>query len=161
MPDLQPRQASGTTPHSSCNPKRSGTPERSDDFARQFGPAGLAASLLLTLLGLSWGVALAGGSCTAAAEDWIASLPDKNQAALFRRYARNDCEFAAKWVNQYAAVADVQRRDRMCTDLVLLWTHKDCNYFRDVINPDAYEPCKEWSREMYRHCMEDDLDWFP
>lgn len=161
MPDMHPPQAPEAKPRASRKQGRPDNPARVDGFRRRLRPAGVAASLLLALLGLSWGVALAGGSCSAAAEDWIAALPDKRRAELFRRYAGNDCEFAARWVKEYAGVSDIQRRDRMCTDLVLLWTHKDCNYFRDVIDPEAYEPCKEWSREMYRHCLEDDLDWFP
>lgn len=48
----------------------------------------------------------------------------------------------------------------MCNDLVLIWSYKECVYFRDYLVPEAYEPCKAWSRQMYTRCLAGDAGWF-
>jgi hypothetical protein len=98
--------------------------------------------------------------CTKAAEDWIGRLNDEKNTEIFQRYTRRNCQFSGQWVKESADVASVSHRERMCQDLVLLWSHKNCNYFRDVINPDAYEPCRAWSREMHQRCIDNDVNWF-
>jgi hypothetical protein len=99
--------------------------------------------------------------CSQAADAWITTLGDSQHDDIFQRHTRNNCSFSGKWVKRYAQTTDRTARARMCNDLVLIWTHKECGYFRDVINPEAYEPCKTWSREMYQHCMDNDVNWFP
>jgi hypothetical protein len=99
--------------------------------------------------------------CTRVAERWISQLADPKNRELFERYTTNDCQFSGKWVRQSADLQTPAHRERLCTDLVLIWSHKDCNFFRDLINPAAFEPCTAWSRAMYQHCMEQDLAWFP
>jgi hypothetical protein len=103
----------------------------------------------------------ADNGCSQAANTWIAALGDARHNDIFRRHTRNNCTFSGKWVKQYEQTTDQTARESMCNDLVLIWTHKECGYFRDVINPEAYEPCKAWSREMYQHCMDNDAGWFP
>lgn len=99
--------------------------------------------------------------CNQAAEAWIVTLDDAEHSDIFLRHTRNNCNFSGGWVRQSRDDQDPDRRARLCQDLVLIWTHKNCGYFRDVINPAAYEPCKAWSREMHQHCMDNDVDWFP
>lgn len=115
---------------------------------------------LLLLLTTTAGQAQESG-CTNAANAWTIELNDAKHSEVYRNHARSDCEWAGKWVKKYAQVTDQANRERMCNDLVLIWTHKDCGFFRDVINPDAYTPCKAWSREMFKHCMDNDVKWFP
>jgi hypothetical protein len=99
--------------------------------------------------------------CSQAADAWISVLGDSPNRDIFQRHARDSCKFSGHWVKQSAQNSNQAARDRMCNDLVLIWTHKKCGYFRDVINPEAYEPCKSWSREMFQHCMNNDVGWFP
>lgn len=119
--------------------------------------------LAILLFGFKSGqaAAAAGDSgCVAAADSWIAELNDLRHTDIYQRHARFNCGFSGKWVQESVDVTDAPRRERLCNDLVLIWTHRKCNYFRDDINPAAYEPCREWSREMFRHCMENDVEWF-
>ena len=105
-------------------------------------------------------VQAADSSCSQAAEAWIATLGDAEHSDIFLRHTRNNCRFSGDWVEQSRDDQNPDRRTRMCKDLVLIWTHKNCGYFRDVINPAAYEPCKAWSRKMHQHCMDNDVGWF-
>ena len=99
-------------------------------------------------------------SCIQAAENWISQLNDKKNNEIFQKHTQRNCQFSGKWVKESVDDSSVLHRERMCQDLVLVWSHKNCNYFRDVINPDAYEPCKAWSREMHQHCIDNDVNWF-
>ena len=99
--------------------------------------------------------------CHQSADSWILLLNDKDNTELFQRYADQNCRFSGDWVKRSEMISSAPQRKRMCQDLVLLWSYKNCIYFRDVINPEAYEPCKAWSREMHQHCMENDVQWFP
>ncbi|MBN1958431.1 MAG: hypothetical protein JXQ81_00780 [Desulfuromonadales bacterium] len=98
--------------------------------------------------------------CVKAAENWILQLNDKDNTEIYQRHTRINCQFSGQWVKESQEVSSASHRKRMCQDLVLIWSHKNCNYFRDVINPDAFEPCSAWSREMYQHCIDNDVDWF-
>lgn len=118
--------------------------------------------LLLCLSLLPCPVNAAASGCTDAAEEWIATLADNpGNTDIYRRHARFNCEFSGRWMHESRDLTEPSRRERLCQDLVLLWTHKKCNYFRDDINPDAYLPCESWVREMHRRCMANDADWFP
>jgi len=129
------------------------------------------APLLLMLLCFSAQPASAGetglateaadSGCDQAAREWIVSLGDTEHTDIFERHTRNNCEFSGRWVKESRDVTDPSLRSRMCKDLVLIWTLKNCSYFRDVINPGAYEPCKAWSREMHQRCLDNDVNWFP
>lgn len=116
--------------------------------------------LLLTIFPSSQVLATQSG-CHQAADSWISQLHDKDNTELFLRYTEENCNFSGDWVKRSEDVASKPQRERMCQDLVLLWSYKNCIYFRDVINPEAYEPCKAWSREMHQHCMDNDVNWFP
>jgi hypothetical protein len=98
--------------------------------------------------------------CTTEAELWIAALAS-SKSDILQNHAELKCEFSGGWMREYAETADENSRERMCTDLVLVWTHKECDYFRDYIEPLAYTPCKAWSRQMFNHCMANDISWFP
>lgn len=127
-------------------------------FSEQL-PRAVMTLFLLLLVPLSAPAAESG--CNQAAASWIEQLADTQHRELLLRYTDNDCRFAGKWVKQAAPDLTPAHREQMCNDLVLIWSHKDCNYFRDVINPDAAVPCNAWSRDMYRHCMQNEADWFP
>lgn len=98
--------------------------------------------------------------CSAEAALWIATLTS-SKSDILQNHAEMKCDFSSKWMKEYAETADIHSREQMCTDLVLVWTHKECDYFRDYIEPEAYTPCKAWSRQMFNHCMANDIDWFP
>ena len=98
--------------------------------------------------------------CVSAARPWIAAIDDSEHRDLLLRYVRNDCRFAGQWMTRHREDGASSLRKRLCNDLVLIWAHKDCGYFRDYVDPAAYDPCKAWTRQMFRRCMEDDLAWF-
>lgn len=98
-------------------------------------------------------------SCIQAADHWILQLNDNN-TEVFQSHTRRNCQFSGQWVKESEHLPSGPHRERMCQDLVLIWSHKTCNFFRDVINPEAYEPCKTWSREMHQHCITNDVQWF-
>lgn len=100
--------------------------------------------------------------CARAAEDWISALPhlDKSKRVRLINYTRKNCSFAAEWQQKLDNMSDRQRQRRTCKDLVLIWTHKECIYYRDYVTAAAYDPCKGWSRQMFRRCMSGNIDWF-
>ncbi|TVM17691.1 hypothetical protein DPQ33_08615 [Oceanidesulfovibrio indonesiensis] len=52
-------------------------------------------------------------------------------------------------------------REEICRREVLAGAYTSaCVYFRDVLCPDAYEPCKEWVLEQYERCKAKDMEWF-
>ena len=89
---------------------------------------------------------------------WIEKIKVEDSTIL-KNHASAKCRFADKWIRDFADQAGADRR-RMCNDLVLIWTHKECIYFRDYIHHSTYAPCKAWSREMFQHCMDYDDQWF-
>jgi len=106
---------------------------------------------------LSWADAAEDG-CYASALQWIELVGGKNHDVL-KSHARSRCVFAKKWLARYDGQSD-PAREKFCKDFILLWTHKECNYFRDDINPAAYEPCKVWSLEMHEQCLAYNDAWF-
>lgn len=119
--------------------------------------------LFFTLQVLPCSVAAASPSkCARAAEDWINALPhlEKSKRERLKNYTRDNCSFAAKWQQKLENISGRQRQRRTCNDLVLIWTHKECIYYRDYVTAAAYNPCKSWSRHMFRRCMAGDIDWF-
>lgn len=97
--------------------------------------------------------------CLQAAADWIDTLDSPRERVLIS-HAQTKCDFAGRWVKEISGVAEKSKRERTCNDLVLIWTHKECIYFRDYIDNSAYYPCKNWTREMYRNCISDNVQWF-
>lgn len=97
-------------------------------------------------------------SCYNNALQWISKI-DTEKKAVLESHALSRCEFSNKWIERYNGISEASRNG-LCTDLVLIWTHKECMYFRDTVSPKAYEPCKTWSREMYTRCMEYEDEWF-
>lgn len=96
-------------------------------------------------------------TCSQEALKWIEEI-DIEEPDILEKHALAKCQFASKWLN--GSQKDGSNRKRVCNDLVLIWTYKECIYFRDYITHEAYEPCKSWSREMYSRCMEYDDTWF-
>lgn len=96
--------------------------------------------------------------CFSRALNWIEKIEVKYQTVL-KTHASAKCNFADKWIRDFADRNGSDRK-RMCNDLVLIWTHKECIYFRDYVHHSTYEPCKSWSREMFQHCMDYDDQWF-
>ncbi len=99
-------------------------------------------------------------SCTAAAKDWTARVKECD-VSLLQKYAQMSCVNGRKRVAEYRGVEDAERRGNMCRFRVLLWAHTEaCLYFRDVVCPKAWEPCRQWSQELYERCMAGDGEWF-
>jgi hypothetical protein len=101
----------------------------------------------------------AASSCVAAAGAWIEAL-DGVDREMLRRHTEANCRFSGKWVEENAAEEDLARRQRLCNDLVLLWTYKKCVYFRDYVDPATYDPCMAWVRRMFSRCMANEVSWF-
>ena len=120
----------------------------------------LIASLLIFTLTVPSLRAAQDSDCRKSAAAWILELDDAENTEVLLRHTQSNCEFSGKWVKDGELVQKVSRRTRLCTDLVLIWTHKKCGYLRDYINPAAYEPCKSWTRQMFEHCMDNDVTWF-
>ncbi|WP_143170772.1 hypothetical protein [Desulfopila aestuarii] len=97
-------------------------------------------------------------SCYTAALQWIRTIETEKKDVL-EKHALSGCAFSKKWIERYNGTSEASR-ESLCTDLVLIWTHKECMYFRDSVSPEAYDPCKTWSREMYTRCMEYEDEWF-
>lgn len=100
--------------------------------------------------------------CFQAAVAWIEALPQApapRSEEVLLSHSRSSCRFADYWLKDLANTKPSERR-RTCKDLVLIWTHKECIYFRDTIFAPAYEPCKAWSRLMYERCMAGEILWF-
>lgn len=96
--------------------------------------------------------------CYESALQWITPLDGRNKDVL-ERHALLRCQFAVQWLARYDGQS-APAREKFCKDFVLLWTHKECNYFRDDINHFAYEPCEIWSREMFGQCLDFNDAWF-
>ena len=96
-------------------------------------------------------------ACYSAASTWIETVSEGH--AVLQSHAKSNCEFAGKFIYKYPGRTEAER-ERLCYNLVLIWTHKKCIYFRDYISPDAYTPCKAWSREMFQQCVNRNDTWF-
>jgi hypothetical protein len=116
-------------------------------------------AFFLFLCGFFAANAVAQSKCCRNAHNWIDDLQSPKENIL-QKHSDSSCSFAAEWVAKIDNVTESEKRERTCTDLVLLWAHKDCVYFRDVIDSDAYYPCKAWTREMFRQCMSANTEWF-
>lgn len=91
------------------------------------------------------------------AQQWVAKV--NGDQHILRSHAKANCEFSGSWI-QGIASEDQAIRKRVCNDLVLIWTHKECIYFRDYVTHEAYDPCKSWSRQMYTQRMAKKATWF-
>ena len=109
---------------------------------------------------VSVGMQLEESGCIAGANQWIQQLNQTAKRDILIRNTQSDCEHSAKWIKKTVTNNNEKSWKRMCNDLVLIWTHKKCIYYRDYLNYSAYTPCKEWTRQMYRHCVSRDLSWF-
>ena len=98
--------------------------------------------------------------CVSSADNWIHQLKDVDYE-LLERHARSNCAFACSYVRDNTRLESENQKELICKDLVLIWTHQKCVYFREYVSPKTYDPCKEWSREMYRQCKQGQSDWFP
>ncbi len=98
-------------------------------------------------------------SCFLEARSWIAELPPE-KGELMRNHARESCALSLNWLKDYGKIKEDSTLERVCTNLVLIWTHKKCIYFRRYFSPDAYEPCELWARSQYKHCINQDVEWF-
>ena len=120
----------------------------------------MLASVLLIFPHKSFGVKTEETGCATHARQWIQRLEHDLDYELLVRNTHSDCEFSAKWMEENSGSDSEQIWQRMCKDLVLIWTHKKCIYYRDYIHHSTYTPCKEWTRQMYSHCMDHDKNWF-
>ena len=98
--------------------------------------------------------------CMVFARQWIEQLDRIQRYDVLVKNTRTDCESAAKWIRKNSGSTSETIWNRTCTDLVLIWTHKKCIYYRDYIDYKSYEPCKAWTRRMYEHCMSKEIAWF-
>lgn len=124
----------------------------------------LVAAMWLCVLSVapqkSFGVEGDDSGCSAYARQWIQQLDQDSNHELLIRNTRSDCEFSARWIKKNSGSDNEQIWKRTCNDLVLIWTHKKCIYYRDYIDHNTYTPCKEWTRQMYDYCMEHNESWF-
>ena len=95
--------------------------------------------------------------CYRNAMSWIEEIEIEDATAL-ENHALSNCKSSKNWIDRYGNTGS--NRTRLCNDLVLISTHKECMYFRDYVSHTAYDPCKSWSREMYKRCMDYDDEWF-
>ncbi len=114
-------------------------------------------TVILTLVFLATPSYAAESACYSAAFSWIEKVSGGH--AVLQSHAKSNCEFAGKFIYKYPGRTEAER-ERLCYDLVLIWTHKKCIYFRDYLSPDAYTPCKSWSREMFQQCVSRNDGWF-
>lgn len=114
----------------------------------------------LVLPHLCLGEDLAESACTAYAQRWIQQLNNTSRRDVLIRNTRSDCEFSTGWIKKISNSNNESHWKRTCNDLVLIWTHKKCIYYRDYIDHNSYDPCKDWTRQMYIHCMNRDVSWF-
>jgi hypothetical protein len=101
--------------------------------------------------------------CSSEAAAWIGTLNttlSSEKEMVLTSHSQAKCDFAAKWLKEIKDVRQRDKRERTCTDLVLIWTHKECIYFRDYVTTSSYAPCKNWTRDMFRHCMAGEIEWF-
>jgi len=118
------------------------------------------ALLLLPALCLSSAPVWAGESaCITEAQWWIQELKSDRSEVLLD-HARTRCDFAGRWLAANRHEPQSEEYRQLCTSLVLVWTHKECVYFRDEIDYRAYAPCDTWSRLMFRQCLAGDSAWF-
>ena len=96
--------------------------------------------------------------CFANASRWIAEI-ETDKGDILSRHAKDRCLTSGSWLGRAMSEGGSAQKST-CNDLVLVWTHKACIYFRDDIHPDAYAPCKVWSREMYQRCLAGEGEWF-
>ena len=97
--------------------------------------------------------------CINAATAWITELNSSNSKIL-QSHCQENCRFASSWVKKISHIEEPKRRERTCNDLVLIWSHKECIYFRDYVDASAYYPCKSWTRQMFQQCMAGNTEWF-
>ena len=97
--------------------------------------------------------------CLNEAMKWITELDSSNKNIL-QNHCRENCHFASSWVKKIRNIEEPKKRKRTCNDLVLIWSHKECVYFRDYVDASAYYPCKSWTREMFQQCMAGNTAWF-
>lgn len=98
-------------------------------------------------------------SCVTSSQSWIEQLSSSENDILFD-HCLTRCNTSKQWMLEHQRKTSESGWRQMCTDLVLLWGHKECVYFRDYIEPSAYTPCKNWTVEMFNKCMENDTAWF-
>lgn len=98
-------------------------------------------------------------SCFIEARSWISELPSGKRDIL-HNHARESCALSLNWLKDHGESKEDTSLERVCTNLVLIWTHQKCIYFRRYFSPDVYEPCEMWARSQYKHCINQDMDWF-
>jgi hypothetical protein len=128
-------------------------------ISNQFMPAAifLQTAVLLAIAFLATPSCAAESACYSTACNWIEQVSGGH--AVLQVHAKSNCEFAEKFIYKYPGRTQAER-ERLCYDLVLIWTHKKCIYFRDYVSSDAYTPCKSWSREMFQQCVNRNDAWF-
>lgn len=94
--------------------------------------------------------------CCSVTATWVQAV-GKNSDVL-RFHVQSACRFSHDWIR--TEEAGNSSRERVCNDLVLVWAHKECVYFRDYVCHDVYDPCKAWTRKMFRQCMAGNIMWF-
>lgn len=107
----------------------------------------------------SFSSSTAESACSLEAGRWISELHSPKEKIL-QDHCRENCRFASIWVKKSSDVLELKKRERTCNDLVLIWSHKECIYFRDYVDESAYYPCKAWTREMFRQCIAGNASWF-
>ncbi len=106
-----------------------------------------------------WGQERADNCVTWGREQVLSAFPSDGERMLW--HVERGCRKAGRVLRDLQREQAQERRDQRCLQEVLTMTYLDvCLYFRDVVCPAAFQPCWEWSREMYRRCLDDDRAWF-
>ena len=90
--------------------------------------------------------------CLGKARKWIEETGIEDSSTL-QKHTATRCQFVDNMLSSSAN--ETADRERVCTDLVLLWTRKDCVFFRDYVSYRTYAPCMAWGREMFKECVGD------
>ncbi len=98
-------------------------------------------------------------NCTTSAQSWISQC-NSPKVDILRDHSQARCVSAKQWMLENQGGKTESSWKQMCTDLILIWGHKECVYFRDYIEHDAYKPCKKWTAQMFKQCMANNLSWF-
>lgn len=84
---------------------------------------------------------------------------DKRKTLEF--YVKKSCGKSARTILEINSPIHSPERQEKCRNKILVDVYiSTCIYFRDVVYPEAFNPCWDWGREHYAHCVAGDAAWF-
>lgn len=99
-------------------------------------------------------------TCLAAAEARMLSrFPEVGSTLAW--HVKRGCRKSGRAVADLEVSLSEAERQDYCRRHVLVPVYLDiCLHFRDVILPEAFEPCWTWAREQFDRCLAGDEQWF-